>query len=100
MRIYIILVAVVTLVIGLILFVFIKKLMVKLYQFGEFNLFYLVLIFYEITALVKLIVLISGAEIGIAYYFLTVAFQFLIAIFFMIFREESPILRIRLKTSP
>lgn len=83
----------------LVLYVFIKKLMIKLYQFGELNWFYMVLIFYEITALVKLIVLISGAEIGIVYYFLTVTFQFLIAIFFTIFREESSFLRLRLRTS-
>jgi len=83
----------------LILFVFIKKLMLKLYQLGEFNWFYLILIFYEITALVNLIVFISGAEIGIFYYYLTVAFQLLVAIFFTIFREESQLLRIRLKTS-
>jgi hypothetical protein len=83
----------------LILFIFIKKIMLKLYQLGEFNWFYLVLIFYEITAVVKLIVFISGAEIGILFYYLTVAFQFLVAIFFTIFREESPTLRFRIITS-
>jgi hypothetical protein len=83
----------------LILIIFIKKVMLKLYQSGEFNWFYLILIFYEITAMVKLIVFISGADIGILYLYFTVAFQFLIAIFFSIFREESPALRIHLKPS-
>jgi len=83
-----------------ILLIFIKKLMVKLYQLGEFNWFYLVLIFYEITVILKVIVFISGTEIGVLYFYLTLAFQFLVAIFFTILREENPLLRIRLSTSP
>ncbi len=83
----------------LILIVFIKKLMLKLHQLSEFNWFYLVLIFYEITVILKVIVFISGTEIGILYFYLTLAFQFLIAIFFTIFREESPLLRTRLISS-
>ena len=84
----------------LILLIFIKKLMVKLYQLGEFNLFYSVLILYEITVVLNIIVFISGTEIGILYHYLTLAFQFLVAFFFTIFREESALLRIRLSTSP
>ncbi len=83
----------------LILIVFIKKLMLKLHQLSEFNWFYLVLIFYEITVILKVIVFISGTEIGILYFYLTLAFQFLVAIFFTIFREESPLLRTRLISS-
>ena len=84
----------------LILLIFIKKLMLKLYQLGGFNWFYLALIFYEITVILNVIVFISGTEIGILYFYLTLAFQFLVAIFFTIFREESPLLRIRLRSSP
>jgi len=83
----------------LILLIFIKKLMLKLYQSGEFNWFYLALIFYEITVILKVIVFISGTDVGILYFYLTLAFQFLVAIFFTIFREESPLLRMRLKSS-
>lgn len=83
----------------LILFIFIKKLMLKLYHSGEFNWFYLVLIFYEITVILKVMVFISSTEIGILYFYLTLAFQFLVAIFFTIFRENSPLLRIRLISS-
>ena len=84
----------------LILLIFIKKSMIMLYQFGEFNLFYLVLIFYEITVIINVIVFISGTEIGILYHYITLAFQFLIAIFFTIFREENALLRIQLRTFP
>jgi hypothetical protein len=73
--------------------------MLKLYQLGEFNWFYLVLVFYEITVILKVIVFISGADVGLFYLYITLAFQFLVAIFFTIFSEESPFLRIRLKTS-
>lgn len=83
----------------LILLIFIKKLMLKLYQSGEFNWFYLALIFYEITVILKVIVFINGTEVGVLYFYLTLAFQFLIAIFFTIFREENPLLRMRLKSS-
>ena len=83
----------------LILILFIKKLMVKMYQLGNFNWFYLVLIFYEITVILKVIVFLSGANIGILHFYLTLAFQFLIALFFTIFREESQVLKIQLKTA-
>ncbi len=83
----------------LILLIFIKKLMLKLYQSGEFNWFYLALIFYEITVILKVIVFISGTDVGILYFYITLVFQFLVAIFFTIFREESPLLRMRLKSS-
>jgi hypothetical protein len=83
----------------LILLIFIKKLMLKLYQSDEFNWFYLVFIFYEITVILNVIVFISGTDVGILFFYLTLAFQFLVAIFFTIFREESPLLRMRLKSS-
>ena len=84
----------------LILIKFIKILMLKLYQSGEFNWFYLALIFYEITVILKVIVFISGTEIGILYFYLTLAFQFLVAIFFTIFREENSLFHFKLRTSP
>ena len=84
----------------LILSKFIKQSVILLHQSGELNYFLLVLIFYEITALLKVIVFISGTDTGIMFFYFTVSFQILVALFFTIFREDSSILTLKLKTLP
>jgi hypothetical protein len=84
----------------LILSIFIKQSVILLHQSGELNYFLLVLIFYEITVLLKVIVFISGTDTGIMFFYLTLSFQILVALFFTIFREESSILTIKLRTLP
>ena len=84
----------------LILYKFIKLAVIRLHSTSELNIFYLVLIFYETSLLVKLIVLISGTETAVVLFYLTLLFQILVAIFFTIFREESSLITIRLKPLP
>ena len=76
----------------LILGKFIKYIVIRLHNKSETNLFYLVLIFYELTILVNLIVFLSENNIGYMLHYITLAFQFLIAIFFTVFRVDNPIL--------
>ena len=84
----------------LILYKFIKQSVIRLHQSGELNYFLLVLIFYEITALLKVIAFISGTDTGIIFFYLTLSFQILVALFFTIFREDSSILTHKLRTLP
>jgi len=84
----------------LILIKFIKIAIVKLHQTDELNCFSLVLILYEISVVTKILIFISATETGNIYFYLTLVFQYLVAIFFTIFRESSSLLRIRLRAIP
>ncbi|MFC2103568.1 hypothetical protein ACFLSS_03980 [Bacteroidota bacterium] len=82
---------------SLILFNFIKKTVLLLHSTGELNFFYLVLSFYELTIVINFIVHFGRTDVDIVVFLSTFAFQVLIAIFFSIFREDSPLLTLRLK---
>jgi len=69
-----------------------------LHQRSELNIFYLVLLFYEITVLIKLSVYLSGTDAGILFAYITIAFQILIAVFFTVFKENNPRLLLKLKS--
>jgi hypothetical protein len=62
----------------------------------EINVFILTLIFYEISLIVNFIVFISGTDLGIIFFYLTVSFQILVAIFFILFRDDSHVLSIKI----
>lgn len=79
---------------------FLKIAFVHLHNTSKLNLFYLALIFYEITIVINFIDLITGTSVGITFFYIILAFQILLAIFFIIFREENPMLNFKLKTSP
>lgn len=84
---------------SLILGKFIKYIVIRLHNYSETNLFYLILIFYELTILVNLIVFLSENNIGYMLHYITLAFQFLIAIFFIVFRVDSTIMIRSLKSA-
>ena len=79
-----------------ILFKFIKRIITALHFQGELLIFFLVLVFYEISLLFKGIIFIAGTGQGFYLFFITLAFQILIAIFFIIFREDNPKLIIKM----
>lgn len=79
---------------------FLKIAFVHLHNNSKLNLFYLALIFYEITIVINFIDLITGISVGITFFYIILAFQILLAIFFTIFREENPMLNFKLRTSP
>ncbi|MGD8306406.1 MAG: hypothetical protein PVF17_07110 [Ignavibacteria bacterium] len=83
----------------LILYKFIKIVVIKLHNQGEFNLFYLVLIFYEISAIFNLILLSIGTPANVVVFVSTITFQILVAIFFTIFREDSKRLAFQVKVA-
>lgn len=69
---------------------------VDLHQKSELNIFYLILVFYEITLLINFAIFLSKTDTGLLLFYITLAFQILIAIFFTIFREDDPRLSVKL----
>jgi len=70
----------------------------SIYKRNEINLFLWALSFYELSIVINLSEFVSGSELRIIIYYMTLSFQFLIAIFFTIFTEKSNSLIIRLKS--
>lgn len=58
------------------------------------------LVFYEISVIVNLIVFISKTNLSVVFFYLTLSFQILVAIFFTIFREDSSISKLKFRTAP
>jgi hypothetical protein len=81
---------------SVILYIFLNRVTLSIYKTSELNIFILILIFYEISLIVNFIVFISNTNLGIIFFYLTVSFQILVAIFFTIFRDDSPHLKIKL----
>jgi len=84
----------------LILYRFIRLSLLNTFSKNELNIFLLVLVFYEISIVVKTIVFVSGTNLGIIFFYLTLSFQILFAIFFTIFREGSSFLKLKFKAVP
>jgi hypothetical protein len=84
----------------LVLYKFIKNAIIHLHNTNLLNFFYLILIFYEITLIVNLIVLIGRTDTGYILFYITASFQILIALFFAIFREDSSLLSVRVRAAP
>ena len=80
-----------------ILYKFMKAALLNLHSEGELNFFYFVLVFYEISLIFSKIVHFSGTDAAIIVFISTISFQILIAIFFIIFREDSPALIFKIK---
>jgi hypothetical protein len=68
-----------------------------LHQKSELNIFYLVLLFYEITVITKRSIYLSETYSGILLTYITLAFEVLIAIFFSVFKENNLRLVLKLK---
>lgn len=82
---------------SILLIQFIRLLIIEFFQKEEFNIFLILLVFYETSVVLNMIVLfIEDGIAGLYLHEITVVFQFLIALFFSIFREENPRLQIKL----
>ncbi len=56
---------------------------------GKVNLFHIIILLYESSLILKVLTLITDANTGLAFFYVTSFFQILIAIFFTIFREDD-----------
>lgn len=74
---------------GLIFFVILKLFALNNVETYSFNFFYILLIFYELTTILKLLLITIGTTDAIAYFLTTTVFQILFGLYFAIFREDD-----------
>ncbi len=85
-----------TLLLHLVIFVKLLIYILKnVHQNGILDIFYSILLFYDVTVIIKIATFLSGTHQGYILTYIALAFQILIALFFIIFREDSPILKIK-----
>ena len=82
----------------MILFKFVKLTLVTIYKINILNIFYVVLMFYELSAVINLSEFLSNSDLRIVIYYMTLSFQILMAIFFTIFTEKSDFLILKLRS--
>ncbi|MEG8947967.1 hypothetical protein [Rosettibacter firmus] len=75
---------------------FLKEFIINAVSMNSINIFYLVLMFYELTIITKILNLVLGFSDATAFYFITSIFQIAFGLFFSIFREDKT--RIALKS--
>ena len=81
------------------IFIFItvsKMAIVELREKMGINLFLVVFLFYEATLILKFIVYGFGMSKGLLFFFMTLGFEILLAIFFICFRDDNPKLLIKI----
>jgi hypothetical protein len=73
----------------LILIVFLKRTLILVYKHNTINLFYWVLLFYEVSLVINIYLMLEVDDIKVVIYYATLFFQIFVAIFFTIFIEKS-----------
>ena len=81
-----------------IILVLLDRTLTAINEKSTINLFHLMLILYESTIVLKYIATMTEFNKGMVYFYLTSAFEALIAIFFTIFKEDSPKIAFPIKT--
>ena len=66
------------------------KIIIELHHHQKINIVHLVLAFYMISSIASLIIFLNGDHQGVVLFYINLAFQTLIAIFFATFREDHP----------
>ena len=82
----------------LILFKFVQIIIMKIYTNHYVSLFYLALVFYELSAVINLSEFLGSSDFRVVIYYMTLSFQILMAIFFTIFTEKSDFLILKLRS--
>ncbi len=79
--------------IHIVIFLMLLKIaIVPIYQKNIINIFYFALLFYELSIVLNLSLIMGGSNIKMLLFYMTLSFQVLMAIFFTIFTEKSRIL--------
>ena len=81
---------------ALILAVFMKQFILKMFHEDIFSIFLIILIFYEFTLITKFINILTGFANASYYYIITSIFEFFIGVFFCIYRDSSAKILIKL----
>ena len=69
--------------------VFLLRLSGSLVQSGKLNIYYVILILYILSIILKFITALFDMQTGAIYFYLTSAFQILLAVFFILFNVNS-----------
>lgn len=83
----------------LICLILLKIAIMPIYQKNIINIFNFSLLFYELSIVLNLTVIMGASNIKILLFFMTLSFQILMAIFFTIFTEKSEILMRHLRVT-
>jgi hypothetical protein len=80
-----------------ILLLLLKRFAENCIKINSINGFYVILIFYTLTLLLKILILIFGVKDASSYFYSTTIFQILFGLFFSIFREDDTRLLVKLE---
>ncbi len=78
---------------AIILFLFIRSLIRYYFDNNQIDIFYLIITLYELTNVLKLIILIKDVELGVPPLYATLLFQILIGLYLIIFRDRHNLIR-------
>ena len=79
--------------------IFFKFSLIEFHKEDHINLFYLLLCIYEISLLLKFIIVITDIKTGAELFFITSSFEIFIAIYFIIYNEiTSPKIKLKLSS--
>ncbi|MEW6702695.1 MAG: hypothetical protein AB1298_08235 [Bacteroidota bacterium] len=81
----------------IILFIFVRRTIIFIVLNGKVNIFHVVLLVYQTSIVMKDLDILTNANTGVVNFYATGVFQFLVAIFFSIFKEEDGKLLINLR---
>ena len=73
----------------IIFFIILKRIVVYSSEQGKLNLFHFVLLMFEISAIMRFVVVAGNIRTGIIFFYLTAAFSILIGIFFLFYNVEN-----------
>jgi len=81
----------------IIFYIFLKDAAQDYYKYDSFRISFFVLLLYEMTAILKFYFVLRNIHIGMIFFYLTTAFENLIAIFFTVYKVEgSPYIKLAL----
>jgi hypothetical protein len=75
----------------------VSLLIIKIFKENSFNIFVLMIVFYEISIVLNLSIYLTKNDIWLVVYYSTLTFQIFLAIFFTVFTEKSKRLILKLK---
>jgi hypothetical protein len=73
----------------IIFFIILKRTVLYSFDFKKLNIFHFVLLFFEITAILRFIIVLENSKADIIYFYLMVALGILIGIFFLFYNEKN-----------
>ena len=84
---------------SIIFLILLKIAILPIYQENTINIFYFALLFYELSIVLNLSLIMGGSNIKMLLFYMTLSIQVLMAIFFTIFTEKSEILLFHLSNT-